>query len=29
MEQLSKLRHYIQDFTTILAKAVAIGNLTK
>ena len=29
MEQLGDLRHYVQDFTTILAKAVAVGNLTK
>ena len=28
-EQLGNLRHYIHDFTTILAKAVAVGNLTK
>jgi hypothetical protein len=29
MEQPGDLRHYIQDFTTILGKAVAAGNLTK
>jgi len=28
-EQPGELRHYIQDFTTISAKAVAAGNLTK
>ena len=28
-EQPGDLRHYVHDFTTILAKAVAIGNLTK
>ena len=28
-EQLGDLRHYMQDFTTISAKAVAVGNLTK
>ena len=28
-EQLGDLRHYVHDFTTILGKAVAIGNLTK
>ena len=28
-EQPGDLRHYIQDFTTISAKAVAAGNLTK
>ena len=28
-EQLGDLRHYVQDFTTILAKAVAAGNLTE
>ena len=28
-EQLGDLRHYIHNFTTILAKAVAVGNLTK
>jgi len=28
-EQLGKLRHYIYNFTTILARAVAVGNLTK
>ena len=28
-EQPGNLRHYLQDFTTILAKAVAVGNLTK
>ena len=28
-EQLGDLRHYVQDFTTISAKAVAVGNLTK
>jgi len=28
-EQPGKLRHYIQDFTTISAKAVAAGNLTE
>ena len=28
-EQLGELRHYIHDFTTILARAVAAGNLTK
>jgi len=28
-EQLGDLRHYMQDFTTILAKAVAAGNLTE
>jgi hypothetical protein len=28
-EQLGDLRHYIYDFTTILAKVVAVGNLTK
>ena len=29
MEQLNKLRHYIQDFIIILAKIVIIKNLTK
>ena len=29
IEQPGDLRHYIQDFTTILAKAVAAGNLTE
>jgi hypothetical protein len=29
MEQPGDLRHYIQDFTTILGKAVAAGNLTE
>ena len=29
VEQPGNLRHYIYDFTTILAKAVAVGNLTK
>jgi len=28
-EQLGELRHYVYDFTTILARAVAVGNLTK
>ena len=28
-ERLGNLRHYIQDFTSILARVVAIGNLTK
>ena len=28
-EQPGDLRHYVHDFTTILGKAVAIGNLTK
>ena len=28
-EQPGDLRHYLQDFTTISAKAVAAGNLTK
>jgi len=28
-EQPGNLRHYMQDFTTILAKVVAAGNLTK
>jgi len=28
-EQPGELRHYIQDFTTISAKAVAVGNLTE
>jgi len=28
-EQLGELCYYIQDFTTILAKAVAAGNLTE
>jgi hypothetical protein len=28
-EQPGDLRHYVQDFTTILAKAVAAGNLTE
>ena len=28
-EQPGDLRHYVQDFTTISAKAVAAGNLTK
>ena len=28
-EQLGDLRHYVHDFTTILGKAVAVGNLTK
>jgi hypothetical protein len=28
-EQLGNLRHYVHDFTTILARMVAIGNLTK
>ena len=28
-EQLGDLRHYVQDFTTISAKAVAAGNLTE
>ena len=28
-EQLVDLRHYIHDFTAILAKAVAVGNLTE
>jgi hypothetical protein len=28
-EQLGDLRYYVHDFTTILAKAVAIGNLTE
>jgi len=28
-EQPGELRHYIYDFTTILARAVAAGNLTK
>jgi len=28
-EQLGDLCYYIQDFTTISAKAVAVGNLTK
>ena len=28
-EQPGELRHYVQDFTTILAKVVAAGNLTK
>ena len=29
VEQLGELRHYVHDFTAILARAVAIGNLTK
>jgi len=29
MEQPGKLRHYIHDFTAILAKVVAVRNLTK
>ena len=29
IEQPGDLRHYIQDFTTISAKAVAVGNLTE
>ena len=29
VEQPGKLRYYVQDFTTILDKAVAAGNLTK
>jgi hypothetical protein len=28
-EQPGDVRHYIRDFTTISAKAVAAGNLTK
>ena len=28
-DQPGELRHYVQDFTTILAKAVAVGNLTE
>ena len=28
-EQPGDLRHYVQDFTTISAKAVAAGNLTE
>jgi len=28
-EQPGELRYYIHDFTTILARAVAAGNLTK
>jgi hypothetical protein len=28
-EQPGDLRHYMQDFTSILAKAVAVGNLTE
>ena len=28
-EQPGDLRYYVQDFTTILAKAVAAGNLSK
>ena len=28
-EQLGDLQHYMQDFTTILSKAVAAENLTK
>ena len=28
-EQLDDVRHYMYDFTTILAKVVAVGNLTK
>ena len=28
-EQLGNLRDYIYNFTTYLAKAIAIGNLTK
>ena len=28
-EQLGELRYYVHDFTTILARAVAVGNLTK
>ena len=28
-EQPGELRYYVQDFTTILDKAVAVGNLTK
>ena len=28
-EQLGELRHYVQDFTTILGKVVAVGNLTE
>ena len=28
-EQPGNLRHYVQDFTTILGKAVAVGNLTE
>jgi hypothetical protein len=28
-EQLGNLRYYIQDFTSILAKVVAVGNLTE
>ena len=29
VEQPGDLRHYVQDFTTISAKAVAVGNLTE
>jgi len=29
IEQLGELRYYMQDFTTILDKAVAVGNLTE
>ena len=29
IEQPGDLRYYIQDFTTILGKAVAVGNLTE
>ena len=28
-EQLGNLRYYMQDFTIILGKAIAAGNLTK
>ena len=28
-EQPGNLRYYIQDFTSILAKVVAVGHLTK
>jgi hypothetical protein len=28
-EQPGNLRHYVHNFTTILARAVAVGNLTK
>ena len=28
-EQLGELRHYVQDFTTILVRTVAAGNLTE
>jgi hypothetical protein len=28
-EQPGDLRYYVHDFTTILGKAVAVGNLTK